>query len=61
MPLKVERDEYGRMHRIFLSAKTGEGLAECRLALAECAQEHVFSPNVDAHHTEHIATSTSHR
>jgi GTPase len=31
----VERDEYGRIVRIFLSAKSGEGLDELKLALSE--------------------------
>lgn len=31
----VERDEYGRIARIFLSAKNGAGLDELRLALSE--------------------------
>ena len=31
----VERDEYGRIARIFLSAKSGAGLNELRLALSE--------------------------
>ena len=31
----VERDEYGRIVRIFLSAKSGAGLDELRLALSE--------------------------
>ena len=34
----VERDEYGRIHRVFVSARTGAGLAELRSAVAEAAQ-----------------------
>ena len=34
----VERDEYGRIHRVFVSARTGAGLAELRGAVAEAAQ-----------------------
>jgi GTP-binding protein HflX len=34
-PAGVQRDEYGRIARIFLSAKTGAGLDELRAALAE--------------------------
>jgi GTP-binding protein HflX len=34
----VERDEYGRIHRVFLSARTGAGLAELRGAIAEAAK-----------------------
>ena len=32
-----ERDEYGRIRRVFLSARTGAGLAELRGAIAEAA------------------------
>jgi GTP-binding protein HflX len=35
VPPSVERDEYGRITRVFLSAKTGEGLEGLRLALME--------------------------
>jgi GTP-binding protein HflX len=34
----VERDEYGRIRRVFVSARTGAGLAELRGAVAEAAQ-----------------------
>jgi len=34
----VERDEYGRIQRVFVSARTGAGLAELRGAVAEAAQ-----------------------
>jgi GTP-binding protein HflX len=34
----VERDEYGRISRVFVSARTGEGLAGLRGAIAEAAQ-----------------------
>ena len=34
----VERDEYGRIRRVFLSARTGAGLAELRGAIAEAAR-----------------------
>lgn len=37
---RVERDEYGRIRRIFLSARTGQGLALLRQALVEAAQAH---------------------
>ncbi len=33
----IERDEYDKIQRIFLSAKTGQGLHELRLALGELA------------------------
>jgi len=34
----VERDEYGRISRVFASARTGEGIAGLRGAIAEAAQ-----------------------
>jgi len=34
----VERDEYGRISRVFVSARTGQGLAGLRAAIAEAAQ-----------------------
>lgn len=34
----VERDEYGRIRRVFMSARTGAGLAELRGAIAEAAR-----------------------
>jgi len=34
----VERDEYGRISRVFVSARTGAGLAGLRSAIAEAAQ-----------------------
>ena len=34
----VERDQYGRISRVFVSARTGAGLAELRAAIAEFAQ-----------------------
>ncbi|MEQ1814303.1 MAG: GTPase HflX [Candidatus Nitrotoga sp.] len=35
IPATVERDEYGRIARIYLSARTGAGISELRAALAE--------------------------
>jgi GTP-binding protein HflX len=35
----VERDQYGRICRVFVSARTGAGLQELRAALAEFAKE----------------------
>jgi len=35
----IERDEYDKIQRIFLSAKTGQGLEDLRLALAEIAAQ----------------------
>lgn len=40
MPAGVQRDEYGRITRIYLSAKTGAGLAELRAALREARVAH---------------------
>ena len=34
----AERDEYGRISRVFVSARTGAGLAELRMAMKEAAQ-----------------------
>ncbi len=36
----VERDEYGRISRVFVSARTGAGIAGLRVAIAEAAQPH---------------------
>ena len=36
----VERDEYGRISRVFVSARTGAGIAGLRAAIAEAAQSH---------------------
>jgi GTP-binding protein HflX len=35
VPPSVQRDEYGRINRVFLSAKSGEGLDGLRLAMME--------------------------
>ena len=35
----VERDQYGRISRVFVSARTGAGLDELRGAIAEFARE----------------------
>ena len=39
----IERDEYDKIQRIFLSAKTGQGLTELRVALGEFAGQLGFS------------------
>jgi len=36
----VERDEYDRIRRVFISARTGAGVDLVRHAVAECAQNH---------------------
>ena len=38
MPAGIQRDEYGRISRISLSAKTGAGIDELRAALAEARE-----------------------
>ena len=40
----VERDQYGRISRVFVSARTGAGLKELRGALAEFARERSAQP-----------------
>ena len=45
----VERDEYGRIRRVFVSARTGAGLAELRGAIAGAARtrpDHTQSPEL---------------
>jgi GTP-binding protein HflX len=37
---RAERDEYGRIRRVFLSARTGQGLGFLRQALVEAARAH---------------------
>lgn len=37
LPARVDRDEYGRISRIWASAQTGQGVEFIRLALEECA------------------------
>ncbi|TAK48797.1 MAG: GTPase HflX [Betaproteobacteria bacterium] len=37
----IERDEYGRISRVLVSARTGAGLGELRDALSEAAREHL--------------------
>jgi GTP-binding protein HflX len=41
LPPAVERDEYGRIQRVRVSARSGEGLSLLREALAESALEKV--------------------
>jgi len=38
----LERDDYGKIRRVRLSARTGEGVPLLRQALAEMAEAHVF-------------------
>ncbi len=37
LPARAERDEYGRISRVWTSARTGQGAEFVRLALEECA------------------------
>ena len=43
----VERDEYGRIVRIFLSAKSGAGLDELRLALSEARDARLAAVQIE--------------
>jgi len=45
----VERDEYGRISRVFVSARTGAGLAGLRGAIAEAAQPQNPSGQASGH------------
>jgi GTP-binding protein HflX len=45
----VERDEYGRISRVFVSARTGAGLAGLRSAIAEAAQPRNPSGQASGH------------
>jgi GTP-binding protein HflX len=44
----MERNEYGRIDRVRLSARTGAGLDSLRSALAEVARDHAVRERVDA-------------
>jgi GTP-binding protein HflX len=44
IPARVERDEYGRIARVWISAKSGEGLSLVRLALEEYASGALHQP-----------------
>lgn len=44
----VERDEYGRIRRVFISAQSGAGLDLLRQAMAEFARESSASPLAEA-------------
>ena len=49
----VERDKYGRIARIYLSAKTGAGISELRVALAEW-RDALLKANKDASLTTNV-------
>jgi GTP-binding protein HflX len=44
LPPGVERDEYGKISRVWVSAHTGGGMDQLRLALTEAAEEDVSAP-----------------
>ena len=48
---RVERDQYGRISRVLLSARTGAGLEQLRGAIAELARERAAerAPTAQAH------------
>jgi GTPase len=46
LPPRVERDQYGRISRIWASARTGEGVDSVRLALEEFASAATANPEV---------------
>ena len=50
LPAGVKRDEYGRIARIHLSAKTGAGLDELRAALAEVRDAQAADAQVQEWH-----------
>jgi len=52
-PPGVERDEYGKIFRIRVSARTGKGLEGLRGAIAELAPEHLRSRRTAADPTIH--------
>lgn len=43
LPARVERDQYGTISRVWVSARTGEGVDGVRLALEQCAA-HALAP-----------------
>jgi GTP-binding protein HflX len=44
----VERDEYGKIARVRVSARTGAGIDDLRAALAEAAHDHAIRNRADA-------------
>jgi GTP-binding protein HflX len=48
LPPSIERDEYDKIRRVFVSAHTGAGMDMLRLAMAECVQSRAWSKSVDA-------------
>ena len=48
LPPSIERDEYDKIRRVFVSAHTGAGMDLLRQAMAECVQSRAWSESVAA-------------
>jgi GTP-binding protein HflX len=48
LPPSIERDEYDKIRRVFVSAQTGAGMDMLRLAMSECVQSRAWSESVAA-------------
>jgi GTP-binding protein HflX len=48
LPPSIERDEYDKIRRVFVSAHTGAGMDLLRQAMAECVQSRAWSKSVAA-------------
>ncbi len=48
LPPSIERDEYDKIRRVFVSAHTGAGMDLLRQAMAECVQSKAWSESVAA-------------
>ncbi len=59
LPAAVERDEYGKLHRVRLSARTGEGLDLLRQALTEFARDNSLSMTTAASADDAAAASAN--
>jgi GTPase len=46
LPVGVERDDTNKPQRIFISAQTGQGLAELQVALAECIAKDIIQRTI---------------
>jgi GTP-binding protein HflX len=53
VPARIERDEYGTIARIWISAESGEGLDSVRLALEE------YAASALRHHIEHASPAAA--
>ena len=55
----IERDEYDKIQRIFLSAKTGQGMNDIRTALGEFSEQLGFgSAGAESEHAQHESDQT---